>query len=80
MITFFSTIDKSVKTPIKMSDKMPGKIFELIKKNPKITALQLSKKTNLSVRTIERNIKILKTQNKINRIGPGNGTHWEIIE
>jgi ATP-dependent DNA helicase RecG len=72
MITFFSMVE--------MSGKMSGKILELIKNNPEITSTQLARKTRLTVRTIERNIKELRGQNKIERIGAGNGTHWKIIE
>lgn len=72
MITFFSLVE--------MSGKMSGKILELIKKNPEITSSQLAKKTRLTIRTIERNIKELRVQNKIERVGAGNGTHWKIID
>ena len=72
MITFFSMVE--------MSGKMSGKILELIKKNPEITSSQLARKTRLTVRSVERNIKELRDQNKIERVGPGNGIHWKINE
>ena len=72
MITFFSMVE--------MSGKMSGKILELIKKNPEITSSQLARKTRLTVRSIERNIKELRSQNKIERVGPGNGIYWKINE
>ncbi len=68
MITFFSMVE------------MSGKILELIKKNPEITSSQLARKTRLTIRSIERNIKELRSQNKIERVGPGNGTYWKINE
>ena len=54
-------------------------IIQLIKKSPKITTINLSKSLNVSRMTIHRDLEILKKTNKIKRLGPDNGGHWEII-
>ena len=33
----------------------------------------------VSTRSIERNLEALQTQNKIKRIGPAKGGHWQIV-
>jgi len=55
-------------------------ILELIRKNPNIKFTELSKILNISVKGIEKNIKLLKTQKLIKRIGPNKGGHWEVFK
>jgi predicted HTH transcriptional regulator len=55
-------------------------ILELIKENPNIKFAELSKMLNMSVKGIEKNIKLLKTQKLIKRIGPNKGGHWEVFK
>lgn len=50
-------------------------IIELINNNPKISKIELATKTGKSKATIER---VLKSTNKIQRIGPKNGGYWKI--
>ncbi|MCM8543322.1 MAG: hypothetical protein NE328_23840 [Lentisphaeraceae bacterium] len=35
---------------------------------------------DVSTRSIERNLKTLQKQGKLERIGPDKGGHWEVIE
>ena len=55
------------------------KIIRLIIENPKITRHELAMATALSVRGVEYNLKVLKAANRIRRVGPDKGGHWEII-
>jgi ATP-dependent DNA helicase RecG len=55
------------------------KILALIKDNPKITQRELMDKTGLSRRGIEWNLKKLKEEGLLSRIGPDKGGHWELI-
>ncbi len=52
-------------------------VVELIRKNPKITKIQMAEKTGKSKPTIER---MLKSSTKIIRIGSNKGGYWEIKE
>lgn len=61
-----------------MSEKMSEKVLELIKIDSKITTAILSKEINVTTKTIERAIKLLKTENKIERIGPDKGGYWQV--
>jgi len=78
--TMQETVGKTVgKTVGETVGKTVGEILKLIEVNPKITRDELAKKTGLSVRGIEWNLKKMKDQNIIRRIGPDKGGYWEII-
>lgn len=62
-----------------MSEKMSEKVLKLINHNPHITTIALAKELDKSQRTIERAIKSLKTENKIERVGGDNGGYWKVI-
>ncbi|MCM1499309.1 MAG: winged helix-turn-helix transcriptional regulator [Clostridium sp.] len=50
-----------------------------IKKKPKITRVELQKKTSLGKGTIDRAIKALKENSLIERVGSNKTGHWKII-
>ena len=53
------------------------KILELIKENPNITNQELAEKLELTVKGVEWQIKKLKAQGFLQRIGGAKGGHWE---
>ncbi len=71
---------KSQKTREKTVEKTREKILVLIKENPEITQRELAIKTGLSRRGVEWNIKELKEEGKLKRVGPDKGGHWEVID
>ena len=56
------------------------KIMELIRSNPKYSALQMSDLLGLTQRTVQRYLKQLQNKNIIERIGPAKGGYWQIIQ
>ncbi len=58
-------------------EKTVEKIFDLIKSNPQITQKQIVDKTGLTRRGVEWNLKKLKAEGRIKRVGPDKGGHWE---
>ena len=56
------------------------KILELIRNNAQITIEQMSKNLNISDRAVKKNIKKLKDQGFLERIGPDKGGYWKIIK
>ena len=64
----------------KIAQKNAQKIFACIKRNSLITIAEMSKRTRLSVRSVNYYIEQLKQQGLIIRIGPDKGGHWEIIK
>ena len=55
------------------------KILESIKENAFISANKLSKQMGISHRKVQENIQKLKEMNKLKRVGPDKGGHWEIV-
>ncbi len=56
------------------------KIIELMKNNPSITIIQMSKIIGISTTAIEKNIAKLRELGLIQYVGPARGGHWEIID
>lgn len=66
---FAQTINKNVKVGI----------IELIKENNKITQVEMAKILGVSRDQIKRNIKKLKDDNKIDRVGNRNSGYWKVL-
>ena len=64
----------------KSKEKSKEKILQAIENTPYITTSELSQLTGLSISGIEKNLRQLKEQNKIKRIGPDKGGHWEVVK
>jgi ATP-dependent DNA helicase RecG len=52
--------------------------MELIKLNPHITIVEIANQLNLTTRTIEKNIKLLRESGRLERIGADKGGYWNI--
>ena len=57
-----------------------AKILYLINENPKITQVEMVNKLGLARSTISSNIKKLKENNIIERIGSDRNGYWKIIK
>lgn len=64
----------------KSKEKSKEKIMRFISENPQITTNQLAEFANLSIAGVEKNLRQLKEQNLIRRVGPDKGGHWEVIK
>lgn len=51
-----------------------------IKKNPFVTASELSEILGISLRKTKENMRKLHEAGLIRRIGPDKGGHWEVVE
>lgn len=76
-IHYVDTVNDTVK---QQNDTVNGAVFNLIKRNNKITATEISKRLNISLSTAKRKIKELKEKGIIERIGSDKTGNWEIIE
>ena len=63
----------------KSREKSREKIINIIRNNPSVTQFELSNILQLSTKAIEKQIKNLKEDGIIRRVGPDNGGHWEVI-
>lgn len=56
------------------------KIIKLIKENPNITQAEMSKILDITRDEISYNIKVLKDEGKIRRVGATKKRYWEILK
>ena len=59
-------------------NEIQKEILRLIAKNKNITQKEMSEELNITKRTIERNIMILKETNLVERIGSRKSGYWKI--
>jgi len=76
-IHYIDTVNDTVKLK---NDTVNDTVFDLIKKNNHITAVEISEKLKISLSTSKRRIKALKEQGKIKRIGSDKTGYWKAIE
>lgn len=74
------TEEKTIeKTTEKIIEKTTEKIMSIMKARPNVTTAELADAIGLSIATINWNIRKLKDANRIRRIGPDKGGHWEVM-
>ena len=61
------------------NEKTSVQILELIKADPKITLQEIAEKTNRSKRAIEMQVKKLRENGVLKRVGATKNGHWEIF-
>jgi len=54
--------------------------LEVILAEPYIGRQELAKRLNMTVYSVRQSLQKLKDQNKIRRVGPDKGGHWEVID
>lgn len=69
--------EQNVGQKLKPSDRSE-KILDIINGNPKITAYDLSKQFNVTVRTIKRDLKALTDEKIIEYIGSAKDGYWKV--
>ena len=74
-----SVVKSVVKTREKSVVKNSDQILAHLKENPSATRQQLAAETGLTIRGVERNLKVLKNAGRIRRVGPAKGGHWEVV-
>ena len=61
------------------NEEISKKIIELVKNDPNISAATIAEKAGIDAFVIQHVIEKMEGENKIRRIGPDKGGHWEII-
>jgi ATP-dependent DNA helicase RecG len=59
-------------------EKSREKILELVAGNPSITTHEFAEGVGLSIKGIEKAVRLLKKEGRLRRIGPDKGGHWEV--
>jgi len=65
------------KSAQKGAQKTSERILELIERNPSITMAELAEQLHKSQSAIKKNLRILKSEGVIRRVGPDKGGHWQ---
>ena len=60
--------------------KTVDRLLELIRGNPKITFAEMVSVAGISRSAIQKHIERLKDAQRLRRVGPDKGGHWEVIE
>ena len=76
IITDNVSINVSINSDVNVSIK--NKIIDIMIQMPSITAKELANMLSVTERTINRQIDILKTENKIERIGSRKTGYWKV--
>ena len=63
-----------------VNEKTSVQIIEIMKNTPNITLQEIAEKLNRSKRAVEMQVKKLREQGIIKRIGADKNGHWEVIE
>ena len=58
--------------------KSKGKVIEMIAQNQSVTIPEIAAALDMSIPGIEKIIRSLKKENRLRRIGPDKGGHWEL--
>jgi predicted HTH transcriptional regulator len=72
------SVEKSVGGVEKSVEKTEGKVLRLLAKHRNITIGELAKALNIGTTAVGNNLRKLKNQGKIRRVGPDKGGHWEV--
>lgn len=75
-----TTENTTQKTTESTTQKTTEKIIRILKERPYATAGQLAEELGLTIDGVDYNIRKLKKQGRIVRIGGDKGGHWEIHE
>jgi ATP-dependent DNA helicase RecG len=62
------------------SEKGSEKILRLLAGNPNLTISELAEQLVISTRAVEKNIRKLQDNGRLQRIGPAKGGHWQVLE
>jgi ATP-dependent DNA helicase RecG len=71
---------ESETSSVKSSEKSSEKILALLKANPELSAREVAEAMGITSRAVEKQISKLRDENRIRRIGPAKGGHWEVVE
>jgi ATP-dependent DNA helicase RecG len=64
----------------KSTEKSSEKILALLKANPELSAREVAEAMGITSRAVEKQISKLRDEDRIRRIGPAKGGHWEVVE
>jgi ATP-dependent DNA helicase RecG len=76
----FGSDNMSGKTEGKTVGRTGQRIIRLIQKMPQITIAEMAASLDLTESAVEKQIRKLREQEIIGRVGPAKGGHWELLQ
>ncbi len=73
-------LDEMAKSNQKINQKSNQKIVAAMRDNPSVTIGELQEITGLSESGVKKNIRQLRTDDIIQRVGGAKGGHWEVLQ
>lgn len=73
-------VKRGVKQGVKIYSEKQKLILSAIRKNPSISFAKIAVATGLTIKVVEKNIGMLKSQGILDRIGTPRGGHWVILK
>lgn len=71
----------TLETTLETTSKITSKILRLLSENPKITSLKLAETIgDITLEGVKYNLKKLKEEGRIQRVGPTKGGYWKIVK
>ena len=67
------------KTSEETSEETSSRLLTLLRQSPTQTAKQLAAQLGLSQRAVELQLAKLKSAQRLRRVGPNKGGHWEVL-
>ena len=64
----------------KSSEKSSEKILALLKADSELAAREIADTLGISQRAVEKQIAKLREEERVRRIGPAKGGHWEVVK
>ena len=68
------------KSSLKSSLKSKTRILAILSTRPGVSLPFVAKKTGMSLAGVKKNIRQLKEEGRLRRIGPDKGGHWEVVK
>jgi predicted HTH transcriptional regulator len=69
-----------IKNDVGVNVGVKDNILNFLKDNPNITAKEIAVLSNKTLRTIERNLRLLKAQGIIARVGSDKSGYWQVMK
>ena len=74
-----SSLNSSLKSSLKSSGKTDAQILHLLSGNPHLTIPEMAAALEITTRGVKKQLAAIKKQNRLRRIGPDKGGHWEVL-
>ena len=75
-----SSLKSSLKSRLKSRLKSKERILSVMAARPDAALPQVAKETGLSLAGVKKNVRQLKEEGRLRRVGPDKGGHWEVVK